>query len=111
MAAQQDKSAMSRHGSRCADKNSAPAARNRNRKMVDDNGSLEKLVGGVMYLTRRSWISAKSAMQFCRSRMLRKKSFDISPAGLIVRGGAKGGPVRENPEVWLGGGGGGCRAR
>ena len=37
----------------------------------------------------------KSSIQFCRSRILRKKSLDISDAGLIVRGGAKGGPPME----------------
>ena len=36
-----------------------------------------------------------SSMEFCRSRMLRKKSLDISPAGLMVRAGASGGPFME----------------
>ena len=63
--------------------------------MVDDNGSLEKFVRGVMVLMRRSWMILKSSMQFCRSRMLRKKSLDISAAGLMVRGGASGGPFME----------------
>ena len=64
-----------------------------------------------MYLLRRSCTSAKSAITFCKSRMLRKKSFDISLAGLIVRGGARGGPVREKSECVLSWGGGGWRAR
>lgn len=34
----------------------------------------------------------KSCMVFCRSRIFRKKSFDVSEAGLTTRGGAKGGP-------------------
>ena len=63
--------------------------------MVDDNGSLEKFVRGVMVLMTRSWMILKSSMQFCRSRMLRKKSLDISAAGLMVRGGASGGPFME----------------
>ena len=67
----------------------------RNRKIVDDNGSFEKFVTGVTVLMIRSWMMLKSSIQFWRSRMLRKKSFDISAAGLMVRGGASGGPVME----------------
>ena len=48
-------------------------------------------------------------MIFCRSRMLRKKSLDISAAGLIVRAGAMGGPEMEYEGVAVGGGG--CRLR
>jgi hypothetical protein len=59
----------------------------------------------------RSWITAKSSMQFCKSRMLRKKSFDISAAGFIVRGGASGGPFMEYVALPSVEGGGGCRAR
>ena len=46
--------------------------------------------------------------------MFRKKSLLISPAGLIVFGGANGGPVREYVVVVFGivaVGGGGCRTR
>ena len=67
----------------------------RKRKIVEDRGSFEKFVGGVMSLRNRSCIVLKSSMLFCRSRMLRKKSLDISPAGLMVRGGAIGGPFME----------------
>ena len=50
-------------------------------------------------------------MLFCKSLILRKKSFDISEAGLMVRAGAKGGPVSEyDGDMEAGFGGGGCRA-
>lgn len=62
---------------------------------MDDNASFEKFVTGVMVLMIRSWMILKSSMQFWRSRMLRKKSLDISAAGLMVRGGASGGPFME----------------
>ena len=62
---------------------------------MDDNASLEKFVIGVTVLMTRSWMILKSSMQFWRSRMLRKKSLDISAAGLMVRGGASGGPFIE----------------
>ena len=62
---------------------------------MDDNASLEKFVTGVTVLMTRSWMILKSSMQFWRSRMLRKKSLDISAAGLMVRGGASGGPFIE----------------
>ena len=48
-------------------------------------------------------------MIFCRSRMLRKKSLDISEAGLIVRAGAMGGPEMEYEGFEVGGGG--CRLK
>ena len=48
-------------------------------------------------------------MIFCRSRMLRKKSLDISEAGLIVRAGAMGGPEMEYKGFEVGGGG--CRLK
>ena len=67
----------------------------RKRKMVEDSGSLEKFVGGVIVRSTASWMVLKSSIQFWRSRMLRKKSFDISAAGLMVRGGARGGPFIE----------------
>ena len=63
--------------------------------MVEDSGSLEKFVGGVIVRSTASWMVLKSSIQFWRSRMLRKKSFDISAAGLMVRGGAIGGPFIE----------------
>ena len=71
------------------------AAIKRNRKIVDDNASFEKFVTGVTVLMIRSCMILKSSMQFWRSRMLRKKSLDISAAGLMVRGGASGGPFME----------------
>lgn len=67
----------------------------RKRNIVEERGSLEKFVGGVIILRIRSCIVLKSSMLFCRSRMLRKKSLDISPAGLMVRAGASGGPFME----------------
>ena len=70
-------------------------ARKRKRKMVDERGSFEKLVTGVTVEMRASWALEKSSMQFWRSRMLRKKSLDISEAGLMVRAGAMGGPAME----------------
>ena len=48
-------------------------------------------------------------MMFCRSRILRKKSLDISEAGLMVRAGAMGGPEIEYEGVEVGGGG--CRLK
>jgi hypothetical protein len=54
---------------------------------------LLKFVAGATVWTRASWRLEKSAMLFCRSRMLRKKSFEVSLAGLIVRAGARAGPV------------------
>ena len=63
--------------------------------MVDDKASFEKFVMGATILMTRSWMILKSSMQFWRSRMLRKKSLDISAAGLMVRGGASGGPFME----------------
>ena len=68
---------------------------NRKRKMVDERASFEKFKGGVTVLITRSCNILKSSMEFCKSRILRKKSFDISPAGLMVRGGASGGPFIE----------------
>jgi hypothetical protein len=50
------------------------------------------LVKGAPVWTMRSWRTAKSAMLFCKSRMLRKKSLEVSAAGLIVFGGAIAGP-------------------
>ena len=35
----------------------------------------------------------KSAIEFCRSRMLRKKSLEVSAAGVMVRAGARAGPA------------------
>ena len=70
-------------------------ATKRNKKMVDERASLEKFVGGVTVLIIMSWTVLNSSMEFCRSRMFRKKSLDISPAGFMVRGGARGGPFIE----------------
>ena len=60
--------------------------------MVEESISFEKLVSGVIVLTMVSWMTEKSAMLFWRSRMLRKKSFEVSAAGLMVFGGAMAGP-------------------
>ena len=87
--------AMKRHGSRYDVRKRRHAATKSKRKIVDDNGSFEKFVTGVTVLMTRSWMILKSSMQFWRSRMLRKKSLDISAAGLMVRGGATGGPFME----------------
>ena len=104
--------AIKRKGSRCDATNKVQAAINRKRNKVDDSGSFEKLVTGATDAMMPSWRVEKSSMLFCRSRMLRKKSFDISEAGLIVRGGERGGPPREYWEVvTVNDGGGGCRAR
>ncbi len=84
-----------RQGSRCEDMKSKQVATKRKRKIVDERGSFEKFVGGVTFLRTRSCIVLKSSMQFCKSRIFRKKSFDISPTGLIARGGARGGPFME----------------
>ena len=85
---------------------------NRNRNMLDDSASFEKFVDGATALITASCMMLKSSMLFCRSRMLRKKSLDISAAGLMVLGGARGGPCREYEEVCgVATGGGGCRAR
>ena len=81
----------------------------RKRKRVEDRGSFEKFVKGFMVAMRVSWTVEKSSMLFWRSRMLRKKSLDISEAGLMVRGGARGGPAIEY--VGLEVGGGGCRVK
>jgi hypothetical protein len=53
------------------------------------------LVRGASTATVASCSAEKSAMQFCRSRMLRKKSLDVSLAGLIVLAGARAGPEYE----------------
>lgn len=102
---------MKRHGSRCDTRKRTHVATKRKRKIVEERGSFEKLVGGVTVLMTRSWIVLKSSMQFCRSRMFRKKSLDISEAGLMVRGGASGGPFIEYEVPVIVAGGGGCRAR
>jgi hypothetical protein len=56
--------------------------------------SFEKFVKGVRNARTASCRREKSSMQFCKSRMLRKKSFENSGAGLIVRAPARGGPDR-----------------
>ena len=92
IATQPDTRAMKRHGRRCEVKNKIQVATKRKRKMVEESGSLEKLVGGARAAIRASCTVEKSSMMFCRSRMFRKKSFDISGAGRTERAGAKGGP-------------------
>ena len=65
------------------------------RNVRDETVSSAKLVSGDKVDTAASWRFEKSAMQFCRSRILRKKSFDVSDAGLMVRAGARAGPSYE----------------
>lgn len=84
-----------RQGTRWEVMKSKQVAMKRKRKTVDERGSFEKFVDGVTFWRTRSCIVLKSCMQFCKSRMFRKKSFDISPAGLMARGGARGGPFME----------------
>jgi hypothetical protein len=76
--------------------------------------SFEKLVRGVRKASTASWIVEKSSMQFCKSRMLRKKSLENSGVGLIVRAPANGGPPRlpcqrSASPMWYSGSG--CRVR
>lgn len=61
--------------------------------MVEERISSEKLVAGAIKATSVSWTLLKSAMEFCRSLILRKKSLEVSLAGLMVRAGAMAGPV------------------
>ena len=84
---------MSRHGRRCAEMNDSVVRMVRYRKSWDEKVSSLKFVAGAMVETRRSCPAVKSAILFCRSRILRKKSLDVSLAGLIVRAGASAGPV------------------
>ena len=65
------------------------------RNIEEDNASFEKFVKGATRAMRASCEVEKSSMLFCRSRILRKKSLDISDAGRIVLGGARGGPWSE----------------
>ena len=65
----------------------------RYRNIVLLSVSFEKLVGGAIRETMRSCPVAKSAMLFCRSRILRKKSLEVSEAGRMVDAGARAGPV------------------
>ena len=95
MVVQQMTSDRNRHGRRWEATNSVQLTMKRNKKMVEESASFEKLVGGARAWTTASCMILKSSMLFCRSRMFRKKSFDISAAGLMVFGGARGGPWRE----------------
>ena len=65
----------------------------RYRKSCEEYVSSAKLVAGVTVLTIASCALLKSAMLFWRSRILRKKSFDVSLAGFITVAGANAGPV------------------
>lgn len=95
MAAQQKSREKKRQGRRWDAMKRTQVETKRKRKRVEERASFEKLVGGVMILRTPSWRVLKSSMLFCRSRMLRKKSLDISAAGRMVRAGARGGPLRE----------------
>ena len=106
--------ARNRQGMRCEESSRTQQAITRTMKSAEELRSLLKLVYGVKSRMIRSCITAKSSILFCRSRMFLKKSLLISPAGLIVFGGASGGPVREYVVAVLGivvVGGGGCRTR
>ena len=92
---QPDTRAIKRHRSRCDVRNSMHAKVNRKRKIADERGSFEKLVGGVTAASIASWAVEKSSIRFCKSLMFRKKSLDNSEVGLVVRGGASGGPAME----------------
>jgi hypothetical protein len=50
------------------------------------------LTSGLMFANIQSCRRLKSSMEFCRSRILWKKSLDNSGAGRILVGGASGGP-------------------
>lgn len=63
------------------------------RKIVLESGSLLKFEIGRSVERMESCASEKSSIQFWRSRMLRKKSLDISFTGLTVAAGAVGGPL------------------
>ncbi len=65
----------------------------RYRKMVEESISSEKLVAGAMKATKASCKVEKSDMEFWRSRIFRKKSLEVSAAGLIVLAGANAGPA------------------
>ena len=54
MAVQQHIRAINRQGMRCDTMKSRQAVTKRKRKIVDDKGSFEKLVGGVSLLKTRS---------------------------------------------------------
>ena len=64
----------------------------RRRNAVDETISSEKLVIGPRVETMASCRTEKSAMLFCRSRRLRKKSLDVSGTGWMVVAGARAGP-------------------
>lgn len=86
---------ISRHGSRWAVKNNEAVTKVRTKNTVDEKVSSEKFVGGDKASTRVSCKTEKSAIEFWRSRILRKKSFDVSLAGLMVFAGANAGPSYE----------------
>lgn len=84
-----------RQGRRCEAINMNVAVTKVARKSVEDRGSSEKLVGGVISSMTLSCTREKSSILFWRSRMLRKKSLESSFTGLTVGAGAIGGPVVE----------------
>lgn len=111
MAVHTTASARKRKGRTCATMKREQVTTKRMRKMEDESASFEKLVGGATRAMRASCEVEKSSMLFWRSRILRKKSLDISAAGRIVLGGAKGGPCKEYVELLIVCEGGGWRAR
>lgn len=84
--------ARKRQGRRCEVMNKRHVATKRMRKILELKDSLLKFVDGVTPAMSASCAVEKSSMLFWRSRMLRKKSLDISEAGRMVRAGASGGP-------------------
>lgn len=79
--------------------------------MVADRKKDEHTFGPTKPITP-SCTTEKSSMQFCRSRMLRKKSFESSLTGFTVGAGAIGGPLGEySNELVSATGGAGWRAR
>ena len=84
---------MKRQGMRWLATNMTQVAMNAKRNMVLDRDSSLKFVGGPRRAMSWSCTRLKSSMLFCRSRMLRKKSFESSFTGLTVGAGASGGPV------------------
>ncbi len=84
---------MSRQGSRWEVTKRERVRSETYRKTVEERISSEKLVAGAIRVMRVSWRVEKSDIEFCKSRILRKKSLEVSAAGLMVRAGARAGPV------------------
>jgi len=111
MAAQPTARKTKRQGTRWAVTKRRREAKNRPMKRVLLRASFEKFVGGSRLANMESWALLKSSILFWRSRILRKKSFDRSGAGLILGAGAIGGPPKGYSSDGNCAGGGGWRAR